>query len=122
MHSYVIFCIVPTPTHLNVTLLGAQKVSELLTLKCNVTIVRGITSRVDIVWSSNGTELKRIEGANSSFVSENFTIYVIFYDILQLSTRDDGREFQCGVLINSTPVVMATNSVTLELTGKFYIS
>ena len=111
----------PTPTHLNVTLLGFQKVSESLTLKCSITAVRGITSRVDIVWSSNGTELKRIEGANSSIVSENIKIYVIFYNILQVSTSDDGREFQCGVFVNSTPVVMATDNVTLDITGKSYI-
>ena len=35
-------------------------VSKPLILDSNITTVRGITSRVDIVWSSNGLELRKI--------------------------------------------------------------
>ena len=91
-------------------------VGQPLTLECNVTTVRGITSRVDIVWSSDGLELKRNEGVA---VSSNMITYSSTYTIFKLSTADDGGLYQCEVVINTNPSVMATGSVTLDVTGMF---
>ena len=52
------YVLVPPPTVL-VTAPNNQTVGQSLSLQCEVTTVRGITSRVDIVWSS-GTVLRRI--------------------------------------------------------------
>ena len=93
--------------------------SQSLTLECTITTVKGITSRVDIVWTSNGSELKRIDKANVSFISDTSEMYVVFYDILQLTTNDHGREYQCEVLVNAAPSVMAIGSITLDVTGKY---
>ena len=92
-------------------------VGQLLTLKCSVTTVRGITSRVDIIWSSDGTELDRIEGGNVSSTTDNSVVYTDTYNISQLNTTDDGREYQCVVVINTSPPVMANDSVTLDVMG-----
>ena len=70
------------------------------------------------MWTSNGLELKKIENANVSFTSDKSEMYTVVYDILQLSTSDDSREFQCGILVNVTPLVMGIGSVTLDVTGK----
>ena len=96
-----------------------QAVGESLTLESTITTVRGITSRVDIVWSSDGTELKRTEGLNHSSIANDSVIYTEFYTISQLSTLDEARAIRCDVLINTTSPVMATDSVTLNVTGKF---
>ena len=111
----------PIP-NVSITTIGALKVSQPLTLECSITTVKGITSRVDIVWSSNGLELKRIDGANVTFVSDNSEIYTVFYDISQLITSDHGREYQCGIFINTTPSVMAIGSITLDVTGKYNLA
>ena len=71
------------------------------------------------MWTSNDLEIKRIDGANVSFVSDKSEMYTVFYNILQLSTSDHGREFQCGILVNVTPLVLATDSITLDVTGKY---
>ena len=82
-----------------------------------MTTVRGITSRVDIVWSSDdGSELQTVNGTNASLISSNSTIYTSTYTIPLLSTTDDGRVYQCEVVINTSPPVMATGSVTLDVT------
>ena len=78
--------------------------------------VRGITSRVDIVWSSNGLEIQRSYGINVSFSRNNSTLYTSIYTIPQLNTTDDGKVYQCEVVINTSPPVMATSSVTLDVT------
>ena len=110
---------VPAPSNVKVTATDVQQVGETLALQCSVTSVKGITSRVDIVWTNNDSDLKRIEGANISTTSKNLAIYTTFYNILQLSISDDGRVFYCEVFVNVTPSVMATGSLTLNVTGKF---
>ena len=89
-----------------------------LTLQCEVTTVRGITSRVDIVWSSDGTELERMNDLSSTTM-DNSLVYTDSYTISQLNTTDDGRVIQCEVVINASPSVMASDTITLDVASKF---
>ena len=98
---------------------NTQTVGQSLTLQCEVTTVRGITSRVDIVWSSGGTELERMNGVSSTTM-DNSLVYTHSYNISQLSTTDDGRVIQCEVVISTSPSVMATDSITLDVIGEQY--
>ena len=116
---YVMFCLVPTPT-VSVTASDTQTVGQSLTLQCEVTAVRGITSRVDIVWSSGGTELERMNDVSSTTMG-NSLVYTNSYTISQLSTTDEGEVIQCEVVINASPLVMASNSITLDVTGEYSI-
>ena len=80
-----------------------------LTLESTVTNVRGITSRVDIVWNSNGSMLKLTEGCNHTATSNNAVIYTDIYTISQLNTIDEGRIIQCDTLINAVSTVTASD-------------
>ena len=97
---------------------NTQTVSQSLTLQCEVTTVRGITSRVDIVWSSGGTELQRINGVLSTTM-DNSLVYTNSYTISQLSTIDDDRVIQYEVVINASPPVIASDNTILDVTGKY---
>ena len=97
-----------------------QTVGQSLTLESTITTVRGITSRVDIVWSSNGVELKRIQEVNTSLISNNTELLKNTYSIPLLSTSDNDRIFQCKVIIVATPSITATGNVTLDVIGKFF--
>ena len=108
--------VVPYPV-VKVNASSIQIVGESLTLECNVTTVRGITSRVDIVWSSNDTELKRTEGIESTLIKNNSVIYMDFYTISQLSTVDEGRAYQCGIIVNQQLPITVNNSIILDVTG-----
>ena len=112
------YYLVPDPV-IQVYAPSSQIVSEPLTLECNVTTVRGITSRLDIVWSSNGLELRRIEGIQFSLMKNNSVIYMDSYAISQLGTVDEGRAYQCGVIINHALLITFNGSITLNVTGKF---
>ena len=116
---YHYYITVPTPTA-SVTAPNTQTVGQSLTLQCEVTTVRGITSRVDIVWSSGGTELQRMNNVSSTMMS-NSLMNTNSYTISQLSTTDDGRVIQCEVVINASPSVMASDSITLDVIGMFII-
>ena len=100
-------------------ILNNQIVGKPLTLECGATVVRGITSKVDIVWSSNGVEIKRIEGINLSSVANNSKLvqFTDIYTILKLSTSDEDRSFQCNILIGSGLPVNVTDSIILNVTG-----
>ena len=116
MYTPFKFTLVPIP-FVNVTAPNTQTVGQSLTLQCEVTTVRGITSRVDIVWSSNGAELNRTN-STLPMMMDNSLVYTDSYIISQLSTTDDGRVIQCEVVINTSPSVMADDSITLNVTGK----
>ena len=87
-----------------------------LTLQCEVTTVRGITSRVDIVWSSNGTVLMRMNSTIATTM-DNSLVYTDSYTISQLSTTDEDRVIQCEVVIIASSQIMASDSITLDVTG-----
>ena len=80
--------------------------------------MRGITSRVDIVWSSGGTVLRRMNNVSSTAL-DNLLVYRDSYTISQLNITDNGRVIQCEVVINSTDLVMASNNITLDVIGKY---
>ena len=117
--NIVKFYLVPTPT-VRMIAPNTQTVGHSLTLQCEVTTVRGITSRVDIVWSSDGTELRRINNVSSTTM-ENLLVYTDSYTISQLSTADDGRVIQCEVVINASPSVIANDNITLDVIGEYII-
>ena len=122
MHNYVcnfIICLiflVPTP-NVTVTAPITQTVGQSLTLQCEVTTVRGITSGMYIVWRSGGTELVSINV--SSTVMGNSLVYTDYYTISQLSTTDDDRVIQCEGVISTNPPVMAHDIITLNVTGEY---
>ena len=91
-----------------------------LTLQCEVTTVRGITSTVtvDIVWSSGGKELKRMKNVSST-TKDNSLVYTDSYTISQLNTTDDDRVIQCEVVINASKLVMANDNITLDMLGEY---
>ena len=76
-----------------------------------------ITSRVDIVWSSGSTVLRRMNDTTATTIN-NSLVYTNSYNISQLSTTDEGRVTQCEVVINASPSVMASDSITLDVTGE----
>ena len=114
MHNINLFYAVPTPT-VTVTALNTQIVGQSVTLQCEVTTVRGITSRVDIVWSSDGIELERMNNVSSTMMNSSLA-YTDHYTISQLSTTDDDRVIQCeGAIIGMMSVV---DNIIVDVTGK----
>ena len=81
--------------------------------------MRGITSRIDIEWSTGDVVLKKTKGINVASTASGFMLYESIYSISPLSTLDDGRVYHCKVIINTIPQLMATDSTTLDVIGKY---
>ena len=112
-------CLVPNPV-VNVTALDDQTVGENLTLQCEVTTVRGITSRVDIVWSSNDTVLRRINDTTPTMLDDSLVYTDSYTTEMPLSTSDHGRVITCQAVIDVDPPVMGSGSITLDVFGEYY--
>ena len=106
---------------MTVTAPNTQIVGQLLTLECSVTTVRGITSRIDIEWSIGNTILHKIKGVIIIDTRSDSVVYKSSYKIPQVSTVDDGRVYQCKVIINTSPQLLATDSIKLDVAGKYII-
>ena len=100
----IIFCLVPTPS-VTVTALNNQQVGDPLLLECNVTTVRGITSSADIVWITNGEEVRRANNASGKTVG-NSVVYSNVYNPTGISLY----VYHCNIKINTIPLVEANNS------------
>ena len=103
---------------ISVTAPNMPKVSQPLMLECEVITVRGVSSSVDIVWSSNGTVLRRLNGTTATSIN-NSQVYSDYYTIKLLRTSDKGRVIQCEGIIQATPSISNTNHFTLlDFTGQ----
>lgn len=103
---------VPIP-NVSMTALNHQHIGNTLSLRCDVRIVKGITSTVDIVWKADGREIQRYNGN----MSENKTFYVYYFNGTTILTAyDNNTVYQCQVVVNRSPLINATDSLTLNLT------
>ena len=107
---------VPTP-FVSVTAPNTQTVGESLTLQCLVTAVRGITSRVDIVWREGDRVLERTNDTYAYMVYDSL-LYTNSYTIPILTTDHQDTVYWCRAEINSSPVVTNDGNITLNVTGK----
>ena len=97
----------------NVTAPSDQMVGQSLLLGCSVTTLSNITG-VDILWRiRNGSELTT-ESVSPSSATGNSNTFESSYNITLLSTDDDGRMYQCVVVINGIEI---TGGVTLDVTS-----
>ena len=98
---------------MNVTILENKNktVGSTLLLKCNVTTVMGISSRVEILWIKNGTIVNETcngTGRITICQNDNHT------SILQLSylSEDDESNYTC-----SATILDSNNSTLIELSN-----
>ena len=106
----------------NVTALNNATVGQSLTLQCNVTTVRGITSGVNIEWSSGGTVVRTTPINETTVITmNNSLVYTDTYRTPILSTSDNLKVIECRAVINVNPPVMSVDSLTLNVDGEFCV-
>ena len=98
--------------------LGNVTVGDPLTLDCTVTAVRGISSPVDIIWTAGGRIVRRVDDITADIENDS-AIYTDSFEISSLSAIDNGREYQCTVVINASPPVYSSDQFTLIFPGEY---
>ena len=92
-------------------------IGDPLTLDCTVTAIRGISSSVDIIWTTGGRVVRRVDNITADIVN-NSANYTDSFEISSLSAIDNGREYQCTVMINATRPIHNSDQITLNFLGK----
>ena len=93
-------------------------IGDPLTLNCTVTAVRGISSSVDIMWTTGGRVVRRVNNIIPD-VDNDSAIYTDTFEISSLTAIDNGRVYQCIVVINASPQVSNSDRFTLTFPGKY---
>ena len=98
-------------------MLGNESVGDLiigdpLALDCTVTAVRGISSSVDIIWTTGGRVVRRVDNITADIENDS-VIYTDSFEISSLSAIDNGTEYQCTVVINARQPIYSSIQVTL---------
>ena len=91
-------------------------IGDPLTLYCTVAAVRGISSSVDIIWTTGGRVVRRVNDTVAN-IENDTTVYIDSFEISSLSAIDNGRVYQCTAVINASPQVFGSDRITLNFDG-----
>jgi len=61
--------------------------------------VRGIVSSVDIIWSTEGSDIQAVSNIYLTILSGNLVLYRAILTIPLLRTAQENQEYQCQVVI-----------------------
>ena len=92
------------------------KIYQPLILQCNAAIEGGITSAVDIIWTTGDTQVRKVK------VRSNMDSTSVYYDLLiipSLNISDIGNAYQCEVLINSIISTTAKTDFIIPIPGSY---
>ena len=113
---YIISYVGPVVT-VEVNASTRPEIDQPLMLQCNATIVRGITSTVDIIWYTDNTQVRRVNNVTASSNINSSSIYNDSFIIPSLNISDIGNMYQCEVLVNSVSPTRATANFSIPVPG-----
>ena len=117
--KYYFYHVVPDPT-IKVTILSSLIVGQLLTLECNGTTVRGITSNVYIVWRHDNLVVQNTH-VTAITTMDDLLVYQDSYTISPLSTSDDGVVYECSLVDRGGLGVRVNDSIRLlNVIGEYF--
>ena len=110
---------VPLPV-VEVTTLNTPTLGLSTTLQCSAISVRGISSRVDIIWTTGNTTERRVDGIVPD-ITNNSAIYNDLLVTQPLLIPDDGRVYQCTVIFNTSPRIVRSRFIILDFPGEYTV-
>ena len=96
---------------------NTPEIYQPLILQCTATTVRGITSTVDIIWTTGNTQVRRVNNVTASSNINSSSIYNDSFIIPSLNVSDIGSVYECEVVINSVLLTRAKTSFTISIPG-----
>ena len=83
--------------------------------------MRGTTGTVDIIWTTGGTQVRRV---NNVTASSNINSTFVYYDSFitpSLNISDIGSVYQCEVLVNSILPITAKTDFVIPIPGTVFL-
>ena len=98
---------------------GIPAIYQPLILQCTATTVRGITSTVDIIWTTGNTQVRRVNNVTASSNINSSSIYNDSFIIPSLNLSDIGSVYECEVLINSVLPITDKTDFIVPIPGTY---
>ena len=93
-------------------------VGQKLVLQCVATAVEGITVGVNIVWRKDGSEFLRVDQPDRRPALNGSVQYTDVQEVAALAPDDHDSIYQCEMVIYTTPPVVASKELQVDITGK----
>ena len=115
-HNYM-FLFTDAIISVEVIATSTPAINQPLTLQCIATTVMGITSTVDIIWTTGDTQVRRVNNVKPSGNINSTSVYNDSFIIPLLNISDIGSVYQCELLINSVVPITAKTNYAISLPG-----
>ena len=120
LHGFVYVCMalsIDPIIAVEVMAANSPSIYQPLILKCIATVVRGITSTVDIIWTTGDTQVRRVNNVTASSHINSTSVYNDSFIIPSLDISDIGSLYQCKIMINSILPSTAKANFTILIPG-----
>ena len=112
--NYIIFLQLTVPKPIvNITTIGNQTVGDKLSLRCDASVTKGITSNIHFVWKINDTEVRNL------LSNATILMYTSFLNISSLNLTDNYNVYYCQAVLSTSGIASDSASVTLNVIGKY---
>ena len=111
-------CFIDPSIFVEVTTINSAVIGQSFVLQCSATMVRGITSTVDFIWTTGNTQVRRINNVTPS----DLNTLIVFNDsfvIPSLDISDIGSVYECEVIMNSFPHTTVKDVFTVPFPGMY---
>ena len=98
---------------------GIPAIYQPLILQCTATIMGGINSTVDIVWTTGNTQIRRVINVTTGSNINSSTIYNDSFITPSLNLSDIGNVYECEVFINSILPTTAKTDFIVPIPGMY---
>ena len=98
---------------------GTALIDQPLMLQCTATIVRDITSTVDIIWITDNTLVRRVNNVTASSYINPSSVYNDSFIIPSLDISDIGSVYECEVLVNSVLPTSAKADIAILIPSTY---
>ena len=127
LHSFTFVILVPDPS-VQITIsdnetvgndtLNGLTIGDSLTLNCTVNVFRGISGSVNIMWYTGGSVVRRVDNLAVAYTNNDSVIYTDLYEISSLTVIDNGRDYECTVMINGSRPSISSDQIVLNFNGE----
>jgi len=97
-------------------------INQPLMLHCSATVVSDINSTVDIIWTTNNTQVRRVNNVTAVNSTNSTSTYIDSFIISSLNISDIGSVYQCEVLVNSFSPTRAKTGFMIPIPGTYNYS
>ena len=98
-------------------------VGESFLLECSIAVTKGIIGNVDVIWTANGTVMRRTNNVVGHLDgSQDMMLHSDEYNISKLQPCDNNTIYSCEAIIKTNTPLNGNDSITLTISKQLRIT